>query len=264
MAFVAGAAGSSRACAAQIGRAVEQRGACGPRARAGAVGVRMASRIAIADVLKAPKWPEKWPFSARDFSRTDEAPDSEFYRQPRFVTHIDDDAINALTAYYAKTVPHDSEILDLCSSWISHFPKDFPKKRAVGVGMNYDELKRNQFLDEYIVLDLNQKPELPFDDNSFDVITNAVSVDYLMKPQEIFAEMGRVLRPGGLAIMSFSNRCFPTKVSQIWLRTSDPEHVFIVGAFFHYAGMFEPAQGIDISPKPGRSDPMYVVQAKRQ
>ena len=43
------------------------------------------------------------------------------------------------------------------------------------------------------------------------VITNTVSVDYLSKPVEVFKEMHRVLKPGGKAIMSFSNRCFPTK-----------------------------------------------------
>ena len=45
----------------------------------------------------------------------------------------------------------------------------------------------------------------------FQVITNTVSVDYLSKPIEVFKEMHRVLKPGGTAIMSFSNRCFPTK-----------------------------------------------------
>ena len=54
-------------------------------------------------------------------------------------------------------------------------------------------------------------PRLPYEDNSFDIITNAVSVDYLAKPLEVFKEMHRVLKPGGRAIMSFSNRCFPTK-----------------------------------------------------
>jgi hypothetical protein len=34
------------------------------------------------------------------------------------------------------------------------------------------------------VRDLNTQPQLPYEDNSFDVITNAVSVDYLNKPLE--------------------------------------------------------------------------------
>lgn len=69
--------------------------------------------------------------------------------------------------------------------------------------------------------DLNKDPVLPFDDASFDVVTNVVSVDYLTKPLEVFKEINRVLRPGGKAIMSFSNRCFPTKAINIWLSTND-------------------------------------------
>ena len=61
------------------------------------------------------------------------------------------------------------------------------------------------------------EPKLPYEDNSFDIITNAVSVDYLTKPIEVFKEMHRVLKPGGQAIMSFSNRCFPTKGLNILL-----------------------------------------------
>lgn len=77
--------------------------------------------------------------------------------------------------------------------------------------MNADELKKNAVLSDYTVHDLNVDPKLPYEDASFDVITNAVSVDYLSKPFEVFQEIHRVLKPGGLAIMSFSNRCFPTK-----------------------------------------------------
>lgn len=39
----------------------------------------------------------------------------------------------------------------------------------------------------------------------------AARADCLADVQEIFKEMHRVLKPGGLAVMSFSNRCFPTK-----------------------------------------------------
>ncbi|CAN0421001.1 unnamed protein product, partial [Ectocarpus sp. 13 AM-2016] len=56
------------------------------------------------------------------------------------------------------------------------------------------------------VKDLNVDAKFPFDDNSFDVVTCVVSVDYLNKPLEVFNEIRRVLRPGGKAIMSMSNR----------------------------------------------------------
>ncbi|KAL5728816.1 hypothetical protein ACHQM5_001854 [Ranunculus cassubicifolius] len=221
----------------------------------------------IEEVLKDVEWPEQFPFREEDFQRFDETPDTVFYEAPRFVTHIDDPAISALTKYYAKVFPPSNtpgvSLLDLCSSWVSHFPKGYKQDKIVGMGMNEEELKRNSVLTDYIVQDLNKEPKLPFEDNSFDVITNVVSVDYLTKPLDVFKEMHRVLKPGGLAIMSFSNRCFFTKAISIWTSTGDPDHVMIVGAYFHYAGGFEPPQAVDISPNPGRSDPMYIVYSRK-
>ena len=56
---------------------------------------------------------------------------------------------------------------------------------------------------------LNKDPTLPYDDNSFDVVTNSLSADYLTSPLEVFKEIRRVLTPGGLAAMAFTTRCFP-------------------------------------------------------
>ncbi|XP_021646303.2 uncharacterized protein LOC110639597 [Hevea brasiliensis] len=221
----------------------------------------------VEEALKNVEWPEQFPFKEEDFQRFDESPDSLFYEAPRFVTHIDDPAIAALTKYYSEVFPPSNtpgvSILDMCSSWVSHFPQGYKQDRIVGLGMNEDELKQNPVLTEYIVQDLNLNPELPFEDNSFDVITNVVSVDYLTKPLDIFKEMRRILKPGGQAIMSFSNRCFWTKAISIWTSTGDADHALIVGSYFHYAGGFEPPQAVDISPNPGRSDPMYIVYSRK-
>nr|QTZ19544.1 S-adenosyl-L-methionine-dependent methyltransferases superfamily [Bixa orellana] len=159
----------------------------------------------VDEILKNAEWPEQFPFKEEDFQRFDESPDSLFYEAPRFVTHIDDPAIAALTKYYSEVFPPSNTpgvaILDMCSSWVSHFPKGYKQDRVVGMGMNEEELKRNPGLTEYVVQDLNVNPNLPFEDNSFDVITNVVSVDYLTKPLDVFKEMCRVLKPGGLVIM---------------------------------------------------------------
>lgn len=221
----------------------------------------------IEEVLKSVDWPEQFPFKKEDFERFDESSDQLFYSSPRFVTHIDDPAINALTKFYSSVFPPSNTpgvaFLDLCSSWVSHYPKGYKQDRIVGMGMNEDELRRNPILTEHIIQDLNVNPKVPLEDNSFDVITNAVSVDYLNKPLDVFQEMRRVLKPGGLAIMSFSNRCFWTKAISIWTSTSDVDHVWIVGSYFHYTGGFEPPQALDISPNPGRTDPMYVVFSRK-
>lgn len=172
----------------------------------------------ILDELPFPA--EGFPFAADAFQRYDESSDKLFYEAPRFVTHIDDPAINALTKWYGEKFPpsgsKDVAILDICSSWISHYPAGYTAGRIAGLGMNEAELKRNEQITEYAVRDLNEDPRLPYEDNSFDFVTNAVSVDYLTKPLEIFREMHRVLKPGGTAAMSFSNRYFPTKCVAIW------------------------------------------------
>ena len=128
----------------------------------------------IAKVLIDPKYPDEFPFGANEMARYDESSDLIFYSQPRFVKHIDDDAIGALTKYYAKVFPpsgsEDVALLDVCSSWISHYPKDYKAGRISGLGMNEDELKKNPILDDYNVRDLNENPTLPYPDNTFDVV----------------------------------------------------------------------------------------------
>ena len=228
----------------------------------------------IAKVLIDPKYPDVFPFGEKEMQRYDESSDFMFYAQPRFVKHIDDDAIKALTKYYGTvfpSVPKEGDepvaLLDVCSSWISHYPAEYVASdnlKISGLGMNEDELKKNPILTDYAVRDLNEDPTLPYEDNTFDVVTNAVSVDYLTKPLEMMKEVQRVLKPGGLAVMSFSNRCFPTKAVSVWTATGDLDHIWIVGSYFHFAGGFARLVAEDISPKPGKTDPMYVVFARKE
>src|ERR687894_1748319 len=99
---------------------------------------------------------------AEAFRRYDESPDEEFYRLPRFVTHIDDRAIAAVTQLYREHFPPGGSILDLMSSWVSHLPEEVRYERVVGLGMNEEELRRNPRLDEYVLHNLNSDPRLPF------------------------------------------------------------------------------------------------------
>jgi SAM-dependent methyltransferase len=197
-----------------------------------------------------------WPYAATDMKRLDESDDSRFYDMPRYVTHIDDRAIAALTAFYEAEFTamtqrrngNEIAVLDLCSSWISHFPEDAPYLgRVVGIGMNVEELNANKQLNEYYVQDLNKEPRLStFDDDSFDVICNVVSVDYLTSPREIFQEMHRILRPGGVCLMTFSNRCFPTKAVGMWLQADDIGRMTIVASYFHYTAKWASIEALDL------------------
>jgi SAM-dependent methyltransferase len=191
------------------------------------------------------------------FDRADPTPDSAFYAPLRLVTHIDDAAIAAVGGLYAE-LGVDGEVLDLMSSWISHFAA--PPRRLVGLGMNAAELAANPALAEHVVHDLNADPALPFPDGSFDDATCCVSVDYLVDPVAVFAEVGRVLRPGGRFVVTFSNRCFPTKAVRGWLSTDDRGHVEIVRRYFALSGAFEPARAELRSPAE-LGDPLYGVWA---
>jgi SAM-dependent methyltransferase len=195
------------------------------------------------------------------FDRVDAGPDERFYATPRFATHIDRSAIAAVGRLYEE-LGISGTVLDLMSSWISHFR--LRPERLVGVGLNAEELRANRQLADWRVQDLNEHPRLPFDDESFDHAVCCVSVDYLVRPVEVFAEVGRVLRPGGLFVVTFSDRLFPTKAIRGWLATDDEGHIRIVRTYFRLAGRFgRPRARLETGSRSG-GDPLYGVWAARR
>ncbi|CAA9446597.1 MAG: hypothetical protein AVDCRST_MAG02-311 [uncultured Rubrobacteraceae bacterium] len=193
------------------------------------------------------------------FGRTDETPDEEFYRTPRLVTHIDDRAIAAVTQLYREFFPRGGGVLDLMSSWVSHLPPEVEYRRAVGLGMNETELRRNERLDSYVVQNLNDNPALPFGDAEFDGCGICVSIDYLTRPVEVLREVGRVLRVGSPVVITFSNRCFPTKAVAVWHQLDDRGHLQLVERYLREAGNWDDIQNLDRSPRRMFSDPLYAV-----
>jgi SAM-dependent methyltransferase len=112
------------------------------------------------------------------------------------------------------------------------------------------------------VRDLNVDPTLHFDDAAFGAVTCCVSVDYLTKPLDVFAEAARVLRPGGVFVCTFSNRCFPTKAIRGWLHTDDRGRCRIVETYFDMTASFdEPTVGL-CNPN-ASGDPLFAVWARR-
>ncbi|MFN3258739.1 MAG: class I SAM-dependent methyltransferase [Ilumatobacter sp.] len=192
------------------------------------------------------------------FDRADESSDAEFYAFDRLVTHIDDGAIAAVADLYDE-LELTGDVLDICSSWISHF-RTAPRRLDI-TGMNAAELAANEMADAWTVRDLNVDPTLPYDDTSFDAVTCCVSVDYLTQPLEVFAEVARVLRPGGVFVCTFSNRCFPTKAIRGWLATDDHGRCSIVATYFDLTdGFGEPVVQLRNPSAPG--DPLYAVWAR--
>jgi SAM-dependent methyltransferase len=193
------------------------------------------------------------------FDRGDESDDAAFYSFPRYVTHIDDGAIAAVAALYDE-LGVDGEVLDLMSSWVSHFVQAPPALTVLG--MNADELAANPQASSWLVHDLNADPVLPFGDDRFDHATCCVSVDYLTRPVEVFREVGRVVRPGGLFVVTFSNRLFPTKAVRGWLGSGSDTHQHIVTEYFRRAGAFEAAVTRRCTPAGAPGDPLFGVWAR--
>jgi SAM-dependent methyltransferase len=193
------------------------------------------------------------------FRRVDERPDEEFYRTPRIVTHIDDGAIAAVTQLYRELFPAQGVILDLMSSWVSHLPPEVEYRRVIGLGMNEVELRRNERLDSYIVQNLNTNPGLPFGEAEFDGVGICVSIDYLTKPVELLREVGRVLKVDTPLVVTFSNRCYPSKAVAVWHQLDDPGHMRLVERYLEEAGNFRKVRSLDRSPRRVFSDPLYAV-----
>ena len=193
--------------------------------------------------------------------RVDESDDAIFYSEPRLVKHIDPSACNALTDYFRVVLPTHGDILDLMSSCVSHLPDDHGYKNVIGLGMNEVELRENPQLTDFVIHNLSTNPKLPFDKNSFDACIITVSVQYLVYPISVFKEIARVLRSNCPCIISFSNRCFPTKAIAIWHQLSDEGHAQLVGHYFDASKSYKPYEIVDLSPKGGHTDPLYIVHA---
>ncbi len=194
------------------------------------------------------------------YERDDEAPDDHFYAMPRKVVHIDDAAIAALSRLYAEVLPAGGRLLDLMSSWRSHLPPG--DREVVGLGLNAEEMADNPQLTKSIVHDVNREPRLPFGDAEFDGATCAVSIQYVTHPLLLFRELRRVLRPGGPFVVSFSNRCFPTKAVAVWVGSTEPQHRLLVRSYFDAAGGWTDVKDEDRLPF-GNGDPLYAVWARR-
>jgi SAM-dependent methyltransferase len=180
------------------------------------------------------------------------------------VVHIDEVAIATVSKIFRDYIPVNSVVLDLMSSWRSHWPEGHSKRRLVGLGLNAVEMQDNPDLNDYVVHDVNRNPALPFDDDTFDAAVITVSAQYLIKPVETFAHVNRVLKPGGIFIVTFSNRMFPTKAVRIWRASSDRGRMEVVASYMDQAGNFEEIRGGFANPDespPG--DPIFMVIAKK-
>ncbi len=202
------------------------------------------------------------PFPPHAFEKDDPTPDALFYAQPRFVTHIDDHAIASVTAFYREILPAGGAILDLMGSWVAHLPPEIAYAEVIGHGMSEEELKANLAYTRWFVQDLNDNPSLPLDDASIDAVTLCVSVQYLQQPVAVFREVARVLKPGGVVAITFSNRCFPTKAVLIWQALEMGQHEQLVTLYLERAG-FATVEAATLVPPESEHDPLWAVIGRK-
>jgi SAM-dependent methyltransferase len=215
-------------------------------------------------------------FSDDAFSRLDATDDVTFYARDRFVSHLDSLALSTVEHIIGHLVVEERPaILDLMAGWDSHIPEKLRPSEVVGLGLNENELKQNKALTEYVLHDLNRDPRLPFPDNRFHVVLNTVSVDYMTQPVAVFEEVARILKPGGLFLVIFSDRMFPHKAVKVWRESSEDERVILVDEFFKQSGEFEKTSLFVSRGKPrpaddkyagtmALSDPVYALYAEKK
>jgi SAM-dependent methyltransferase len=209
------------------------------------------------------------------FSRLDESDDSVFYSVDRFVSHLDSLALATVEKVIRDLIIEDNPvILDLMAGWDSHTPEELCPSKVVGLGLNKNELMKNKALSEFVIHDVNRDPHLPFPEKTFDAVINTVSLDYMTRPIEVFREVGRILKPGGLFLVIFSNRMFPQKAVRVWKESSEEERVLLVEDFFLESGAFGKSTVFASKGKPRPkndkyahlgipSDPIYAVYAEK-
>lgn len=206
-------------------------------------------------------------YAEQPFARLDDRSDAFFYRQPRLVQHLDNRARERVTGIYARFLKPGMQVLDLMGSWVSHLP-EVADLYVTGLGLNSEELAKNPRLAERVLHDLNSEPRLPFKDKQFDAVICTVSVEYLVKPFEVFREVARVLKRGGVFVLTFSERWFPPKVAQVWTELHPFERQALVLDYFCQGGGFADLQTESVRglPRPEDdpyantlSDPVYAV-----
>jgi FKBP-type peptidyl-prolyl cis-trans isomerase 2 len=235
----------------------------------------------IAKLTDGPGMQARWQESATEFftegafDRNDERPDEFFYHSPRLVQHIDDTAIEMVRNTYGRFLADGMRVLDLMSSWQSHVPTKVQLDCLAGLGLNSEELKKNSQLTEFTVQNLNTHKVLPYTDDSFDLVLNTVSVEYLTDPVAIFREAARVLRKGGRFVLTFSNRWFAPKSVKIWEELHEFERMGLVLEYFLRSDNFTNLNTYSFRglPRPHNdkyfpelrySDPIYAVWGEKE
>jgi SAM-dependent methyltransferase len=240
---------------------------------AAAPGIRLAELFDGPGMQCPPADPAATYLPTGALQRDDNAGDADFYARPRLMQHLDASCRAGIADLYGRFMQPGMRVLDLMSSIASHLPETPADLQVSGLGMNHDELAANPRLKERVVHDLNACATLPWCDDNFDCVVNTASIEYLVQPTAVLAEVRRVLRPGGIFAVTFSDRWFPPKAIRVWRQIHPFERLALVLGLLLQAGFrdlhTETLRGVR-RPQDDRyigqrefSDPLFAVWGRK-
>lgn len=230
--------------------------------------------LQVDDVLANPVWPSKWPYGFEDFRPLDYQRDTVINTQANYIfsqSLIKSDNIQiipgvlrlpidrhfilpkdklALADHYSQYFFPGAKVLELFSTYDSILPPRIELGPTVGIGWYGEEMKANAALDDYIEQDISTDPYLPIADNYFDFVVLPAMFQLLQRPKEMFQEINRVLKPGGIAFIGVKLAFWSflgAKQGRYYQETNYLEDVLAAGSFFHYAEGFSKPEAFDLT-----------------
>jgi SAM-dependent methyltransferase len=155
---------------------------------------------------------------------------------------LDDAAVAAMRDLYSD-LGIDGRVLDLCDAGLEQF--DVPP-------------------DELVVFDGDPNEHLPYGDDAFDDVLCTGGVGTFTQPRATFADVARVLRPGGRFVCTFTTQVFTDQAVRGWVGTDDAGRVRIVRAYFSLAQAFGPAESDLRTSLTGTGDRLWAVWAAKR
>jgi SAM-dependent methyltransferase len=99
--------------------------------------------------------------------------------------------------------------------------------KTYGMDLNHWAVAQSKAVVDKSALQTASAEELPFVDNTFDVVIIKHIVEHLPNPEKAIAEIGRVTAPGGVLILSTPNLDSLLKPwkGERWIGFQDPTHI---------------------------------------
>ena len=96
-----------------------------------------------------------------------------------------------------------------------------------GIDLNHWAVEQSKAVVEKTDLQTASAEELPFEDNSFDIVIIKHIVEHLPNPEKAIAEIGRITIPGGVLILATPNLDSLLKPwkGEKWIGYQDPTHI---------------------------------------